>query len=373
MKTISISVVVIQGKKRLALSFAYDKPVMLLIRTILGSRWEPEIRAWHVAATQTNLNRIRELFRNTNLYELQISNLSSGKEDEKMHFSDGLSPLAPADEACISSFRKWMQFRRYSESTIRTYSEIVITFLRFIKPRLATDEVGDEIQRFTNDYIIPRRLSFSYQNQLINALKLFYGQVLKRELDPGKVRRPMREHKLPNVLSKQEVKKVLGALTNIKHRAMLCTIYGCGLRRGELLHLRMNDIDSSRGLLIIRQAKGRKDRLVPISQKIIELLRNYYRQYKPKTWLFEGVVAGTQYDERSLQQVLKKALFLAGIKKPVTLHWLRHSYATHLHESGVDIRYIQEILGHRSTKTTEIYTHVSTRSIQLIRSPFDDL
>jgi integrase/recombinase XerD len=174
-------------------------------------------------------------------------------------------------------------------------------------------------------------------------------------------------------LSKSEVKKILGILKNIKHRAMLSTIYGCGLRRGELLNLKPADIDSDRGLLVIRNGKGNRDRIVPISTKNIELLRVYFRLYRPKVWLFEGVTQGIQYDERSLQQVLKKAIMLAGIKKPVTLHWLRHSYATHLHESGVDIRYIQEILGHRSTRTTEIYTHVSTRSIQLIRSPLDDL
>jgi len=145
------------------------------------------------------------------------------------------------------------------------------------------------------------------------------------------------------------------------------------LCRGELLNLKPPDIDSKRGLLIIRKAKGRKDRVVPLSKKIIALLREYYGQYRLKYWLFEGIKPGVQYDERSLQEVLKKAIFLANIKKPVTLHWLRHSYATHLHESGVDIRFIQELLGHKSSKTTEIYTHVSTKSLKNIRSPFDDL
>jgi integrase/recombinase XerD len=154
---------------------------------------------------------------------------------------------------------------------------------------------------------------------------------------------------------------------------MLCLIYACGLRRGELLHLKPLDIASSRGLLIIRQGKGNKDRIVPISEKTVEILRVYYRMYQPKVWLFEGQVAGQPYSERSLQLVLKRALELAKIKKPVTLHWLRHSYATHLLENGTDLRYIQELLGHKSSKTTEIYTHVSTRSLQKIKSPFDDL
>ena len=154
---------------------------------------------------------------------------------------------------------------------------------------------------------------------------------------------------------------------------MLILIYACGLRRSELLNLTFNDIQSDRGLLFINQSKGKKDRIVPISGKIIEILRAYYKQYLPKTWLFEGQKENTKYSDRSLEEVLKKGIRLAGIKKPVSLHWLRHSYATHLLESGTDLRYIQELLGHSSSKTTEIYTHVSTKSIQQIKSPFDDL
>jgi site-specific recombinase XerD len=154
---------------------------------------------------------------------------------------------------------------------------------------------------------------------------------------------------------------------------MLSLIYACGLRRGELLNLKLIDIDSQRGMIRINQGKGGKDRLVPISEKVLELLREYYQYEKPKVYLFEGQHMGEKYNERSLQQVLKQALEKAKIKKPVTLHWLRHSYATHLLESGTDLRYIQELLGHNSSKTTEIYTHVSQKSLQKIRSPFDDL
>jgi integrase/recombinase XerD len=178
---------------------------------------------------------------------------------------------------------------------------------------------------------------------------------------------------LPNVLSKEEVKKILDAPANIKHRAMLSLIYACGLRRGELLNLKPADVDSKRKLLIIRQAKGRKDRVAPLSEKIIGLLREYYKTYRPQQWLFEGQDQGEQYSEQSLQSVLKHAVKKVGIKKPVTLHWLRHSYATHLLEKGVDLRYIQELLGHKSSKTTEIYTHVSEKKLINIISPFEDL
>jgi integrase/recombinase XerD len=175
------------------------------------------------------------------------------------------------------------------------------------------------------------------------------------------------------VLSKEEIKMLLDRCINLKHKAMLCTIYACGLRRNELLNLKPADVDSQRHILIIRQTKGRKDRIVPLSQKLVEHLRQYYKAYRPQTWLFEGQTSGEKYGEKSLENVLKKAVQTAGIKKPVSLHWLRHSYATHLLEGGTDLRYIQELLGHKSSKTTEIYTHVSTKSIQSIISPFDTL
>lgn len=158
------------------------------------------------------------------------------------------------------------------------------------------------------------------------------------QLQVEQLERPRRSHPLPNVLSKEEVMLLLKACINNKHRMMLSLIYACGLRRGELMHLKPMDVDSNRGLLIIRQAKGNKDRIVLISEKTIEMLRNYYRMFKPKVWLFEGQIPGQQYSERSLQMVLKHALILAKIKKPVTLHWLRHSYATHLLENGTDLR-----------------------------------
>jgi integrase/recombinase XerD len=187
------------------------------------------------------------------------------------------------------------------------------------------------------------------------------------------IQRPKREKRLPNVLSKEEVKAILEAHNNLKHKVMLSLIYSCGLRCGELLALEPIHIDSKRNIILIKNSKGKKDRIVPLSQKILEMLRTYYKLYKPKRYLFEGQTSGMPYDKRSLQLVLKQALNKTKIIKPVTLHWLRHSYATHLLENGTDLRYIQEILGHSSSKTTEIYTHVSTNSIQRIKSPFDDL
>jgi len=175
------------------------------------------------------------------------------------------------------------------------------------------------------------------------------------------------------VHGKGEAIRTLAAHSNAKHKVMLSLLYSCGLRRSELLELKINDIDSKLKLVIVRNSKNRKDRIVPLSDKILWRLREYYKQFKPQTWLFEGAKKGEKYSEGSLEGVLKQALVKTGIKKPVSLHWLRHSYATHLLENGTDLRYIQELLGHSSSKTTEIYTHVSTKSIQQIKSPFDDL
>lgn len=273
----------------------------------------------------------------------------------------------------IVQFENWLLSKRYSKSTIKTYCDVLRVFFTFHKTISTQHITMQHIIQFNTEYIIGRGLSISYQNQFVNALKLFYLIIRNTNIIIENIARPRREHRLPNVLSKEEVKILLNTIRNLKHRTMLCLLYSCGLRSGELLNLQPTHIDSKRNIILIKQSKGKKDRIVPLSPKILEMLREYYRYYKPKTYLFEGQNIGEQYDSRSLQLVLKQAIKKAGIHKPVTLHWLRHSYATHLLESGTDLRYIQELLGHNSSRTTEIYTHVSTKNIQQIKSPFDDL
>ena len=246
-------------------------------------------------------------------------------------------------------------------------------FFRFIKPKKSSEINSDDMVRYVTEYIIPRGLSYTFQNQVISATKLFFTHFYKVKLNVETFKRPRRQHKLPNVLSKEEIKSILQAPSNLKHRTMLSIIYACGLRRSELLNLKPGDIDRQRGVLLIRQSKGKKDRITPISDKIIKLLEEYWISYRTVNWLFEGQAKGSRYSEKSLESVLKQSLMKAGIKKPVTLHWLRHSYATHLLESGTDLRFIQELLGHSSSRTTEIYTHVSTKSLQNIKSPYESL
>ena len=276
-------------------------------------------------------------------------------------------------EQHLFSFKNYMNYRRYSQNTIKTYSDALDVFFRFFQNKALENLGKEDLIQFNTEYILKKNLSASYQNQVINSIKLFYRNRFNQTMEVDFIQRPRREKRLPNVLSKEEVKAILEAPTNLKHRAMLSLIYACGLRRSELLNLTLKDILSDRNLLFIRQSKGKKDRVVPISIKLIEMLRDYYKAFKPKKWLFEGQEVGKKYSERSIQLVLNQAVEKAKMVKPVSLHWLRHSYATHLLESGTDLRYIQELLGHSSSRTTEIYTHVSTRNLQKIRSPFDDL
>lgn len=335
-----------KGERRIAIYFERDPEAIKRVKKLDGVLWSASKRVWHVP--DTDAYRIQ--------FKLALKEVLSAKHQES-----------------ISQFISWLISRRYSSSTVKTYSEALRSFLLFYNDVAVEEITNEDIVRYNNDYIIKNKLSSSFQNQIVNAIKLFFKNLIHKKLDLDLIHRPKRAFVLPNVLSKEEVKKILMACQNIKHKAMLSLIYSCGLRRGELLHLKLNDIDSLRKLVIIRQAKGKKDRVAPLSIKILELLRAYYQQYLPVSWLFEGQMKNTPYDERSIANVLKQALAKSKITKPVTLHWLRHSYATHLLEAGTDLRYIQEMLGHKSSRTTEIYTHVSTKNIQNIQSPFDSL
>jgi integrase/recombinase XerD len=255
---------------------------------------------------------------------------------------------------------------------VKNYTNHLSRFFLFCDTSEFTQLTVSDVIRFNHEVILRERLSISYQRLIIGAIKLFYGRLQEHGMEIDRLDRPFKEHKLPIVLSKSEVESILRAAGNIKHKAMLSLMYSCGLRRGEVLALKKADLDSGRNLIRIVQAKGRKDRYVPFSGKLKQLLESYYDQWKPKEYVFEGEKGG-RYSERSIAKVLERAVQRAGIRKDVTLHTLRHSFATHLLEAGTDLRYIQEVLGHSSPKTTMIYTHVSSQRIGEIRSPLDDL
>lgn len=336
------------GQKVIFIQFKKDYKLVEVVKKITGSIWSQQKKTWYVADTEDN--RL--------LFNLPTDHVQHPSEEGYLH---------------LQKFKNYLLSKRYSENTIRTYIDALRSFLAFHNQKPIISITNDDVIRYNTDYVLKNNLSSSYQNQIVNAIKLYFKTVREINLELDKIHRPKREKLLPNVLSKEEIKAILNAPANIKHKMMLCLIYSCGLRCGEILALKPVHIDSKRNIILLKNAKGKKDRIVPLSPKILEMLRAYYLVFKPKTYLFEGKIVGDPYNDRSLQQVLKQALKKVGITKPVTLHWLRHSYATHLLESGTDLRYIQELLGHSSSKTTEIYTHVSTKSIQQIKSPFDDL
>jgi len=382
--TLTIKPFVHKGANVIQLRFEKNDDLLKLLRQINTLKWSQTMHCWYVPnvpevkkylyyIVQGHVWLNYEAFKKNPVITLAPTQPGDAKADYKYKIAEILPALSKDAELKIIEFRRWMQSRRYSQNTIGTYADALKTFLRFFASKPIVNISNDDLVHFNNDYIIKNKLSASFQNQTVNAIKLFFRTVEERRMETDLIHRPKRSKTLPNVLSKEEVKQILSAHNNIKHKTMLSLIYSCGLRCGELLRLKREHVDEKRGLLIVKQSKGRKDRVVPLSNKIIDLLNDYYVIAKPKNYLFEGQEAGEMYDERSLQNVLKQAVTKAGIGKPVSLHWLRHSYATHLLESGTDLRYIQEILGHSSSRTTEIYTHVSTKNIQKIISPFDYL
>lgn len=364
-----------RDKWRIGLRFGFNSEFTTLVKTLSPS-WSQTCKCWYVNDTEFNLKEIHRLFWNIAQIKKDAGFYNPKLPEEIIKKKLPLpAPAALSDEAKrkVLKFKYWLQSKRYSENTVKTYIDGIQSFLKFYPGKAISELDNNDIIVYNNEYIIKNKLSASYQNQVVNAIKLFFRKIEDTNMDIDLIHRPKRPKLLPNVLSKEEVKMILHAHNNIKHRVMLSLIYSCGLRCGELIRLRPEDVDSKRKVLIIRQAKGRKDRIAPLSIKIIEMLRTYYIACKPEKYLFEGQEKGEQYTSRSLQLVLKQALEKTNINKPVSLHWLRHSYATHLLENGTDLRYIQEILGHSSSKTTEIYTHVSTKNIQQITSPFDYL
>ena len=228
-----------------------------------------------------------------------------------------------------------------------------------------------------NDYLLnlirENKISASEQNQRISAIKFYYEKVLGQSKVNYELERPKKTHHLPKVLAKDEIKQLLNNTNNIKHKCILALIYSSGLRISELINLKIEDILTERKQIRIRNAKGNKDRYSLLSQSLLEELRLYYKKYRPQLWLFEGPKPGSQYSSSSINRLLKAAAQKAGINPRVTPHMLRHSFATHLLEQGTDLRYIQALLGHSSSKTTEIYTHVSNKQLTTIVNPLDEL
>lgn len=267
---------------------------------------------------------------------------------------------------------KVLKLKGYSQNTLEAYIAQARRFAEFTRKDLELMELED-IENYVLYLLEKKSCSESYVNVFISSMKFLLKFILKRtDIEPNLLR-VKGSKKLPDVLSKEEVSVILNSPLNLKHRAILNLVYSAGLRVSEVANLKITDIDSKLMRIHIRNAKGKKDRYTILSEKALKLLREYYKAYRPKEWLFDGVQSDKHISVRSVQKIFEKACIKSGILKKATVHNLRKSFATDLLESGVDLRIIQELLGHSDISTTEVYLHVSQELLRGIRSPLDAL
>ncbi|MDD2529576.1 MAG: tyrosine-type recombinase/integrase [Lentimicrobiaceae bacterium] len=345
----------------------FNKSLISVIKTIPYNRWDAKNKWWTVPFSEIFMAQLTAV--------CQTENLKVILEEE------------PADEAGVKRISSLdvPNYRRVPQSYINKHIELknspntiksyVSAFEEFINYhyRLDIDSITEpQILEFVRFLIMERKVSTSYQNISINAIKFYYEKVLKGQRKFYFVDRPRRDKTLPIVLSTEEITSMIKVTTNVKHKLIIMFGYSSGLRLNEIVRVRLSDIDRERMQLRVKQSKGRKDRYTLLSGKILPILDAYMDEYAPTDLIFTGV-GGKAYSDKSVQEVVKNAAKKAGLIKDVTPKTLRHSFATHLLENGVDLRYIQELLGHSSSKTTEIYTHITTKGFDKIKSPMDGL
>jgi len=339
--------------KRLVVSLPYSEERISKIRKIQGRKWHKEQKYWTIPNTPLSLHYFKELFADERIDYTKIESENNLKNNPK-----------------LIEFSNKLKLKGYSYKTIKAYIYQIIRFLLFLRKVTITKE---DIEKYILFLIDNKKLTHAYINQFICAIRYFCIHILNEPEIVDTLRQLKKQKKLPEILSKEEVKLILDRITNLKQKTIMTITYSAGLRVGEIVKLKISEIDKSRKLIHIKQAKGRKDRYTLFSDTANNILGQYFKNYKNDIWLFPGQKKGTHYSVRSVEKVFERAKNEAGITKNVTVHSLRHSFATHLLEAGVDIRYIQVLLGHKSTKTTEIYTHVSLFKLCNIRNPLDTL
>lgn len=370
-----------RGRRVLMMCFDYNEEWQEIAQKQLGATYSRTHRGWWLPENTANRYRIFGAYKEKAWVD--ASDLYSGREPvRKITGEDTIEPPDagpgktikrnyPLTKAVPPEYTNKLKRMRYSANTISTYTSLFRDFINYFPDKEPMDLEVEDVQAYQDYLVNQRMISYSTQNQSINAIKFYFEKILGRQKEVYEIERPRKEKPLPEVLSKTEVKRILAAANNPKHRCMLTLAYSSGLRSGEVLNLKPADIDSKRMMIHIKGGKGKKDRMTVLSENALSLLRKYYKEYRPGRWLFEGQTGG-KYSAVSLRQVFQRSVTKAGVRKKVRVHDLRHSFATHLLESGTDLRYIQTLLGHESSRTTEIYTHVSKSHIGLIKSPLDE-
>ncbi len=371
---------VIRHQQMLFIRFRYDQQLIDIARH-LGTFWSVDKRVWYAPfSKQMILDAQRAFGRYTRVKSIgmELPAIDSPKKqspDQLVKRIRGIKAkkLSAEDKAHLRGYVKYLRGKVLSESTVRTYYIHILDFTIYLKGKPIKALVNRDVERFVEDVCVQRRYSVSTHRQVISAVKQFASFHSGCGIENLSLQRPRKSRFLPTVLSKEEVIDLLRNTRNIKHKAVLALLYSSGLRIGELINLELNDIDVDRRQIFIRSGKGRKDRYVIMAESFRQLFSNYLMTYRPSRYFVEGKTPGGKYAPTSIRCFLYRACKLARIHKKVTPHTLRHSYATHLLEQGVDLRYIQELLGHSRPETTMIYTHVTKRDVLKIESPLDTL
>ena len=371
-KYITLKNLMVDGQKCIGIKFFQDKVLQALVNELPGVQWSEGFHMNYIPNSPKALDMIFEQFRgvawvNCNHF-FTNSGFSRNNEDINVDWFRKRTH-AEGYRRCPESYLLKLELKRYANNTVKTYVSCFEAFINHYK-HLEPEHINENDIRAYLQKLIQEGSSNSYVNQSINAIKFYYEVVMEMPNRFYGMERPRREEKLPKVLSKKEIISIIEHTNNIKHRCVVSLLYSAGLRRNELLNLVPEDIDGKRMTIKVRTGKGNKDRITILSETVLRELRDYYKIWKPKTFLFEGPM-GAKYSAESVAKVVRQAAIDARIKKRVSPHMLRHSFATHLLEAGTDLRYIQVLLGHKSTKTTEIYTHVATNIFFKIKNPLD--
>ncbi|HHV65366.1 MAG TPA: tyrosine-type recombinase/integrase [Peptococcaceae bacterium] len=349
------------NKQQLFVTFRYSEERVKTIKSINGRAWNAEKRCWVIPYTNEAINDLLKAFSK----ERVVIDPSIGITELNKNLSRELSM-----PKLLLSMEEELILKGYSHKTKKAYLGHARRFLEVIDKEYSLITIED-IRQYIVTLLDYKKKSHAYVSQALSSIKFLFNNVLRIKSLDLDLPRPKKEHKLPSVLSQGEVIRIFESVCNIKHKAILVLTYSAGLRVSEVVSLTIDDIDQERKLIRIKQGKGKKDRYSLLSAKALQVLKEYVVSYKPHKWLFSGDKPDEHISERSVQTIFKKAILKAQIKKDVSVHSLRHSFATHLLEAGTDLRYIQELLGHKNSKTTEIYTHVSNKDLAKIRSPLD--
>lgn len=348
------------------------------IKRVPGRSYDSRYKRWAIPYDPILLKRLLLYYSSTDTkVECRLRRSHESYVRVKKSYDSTLETLLhKVDDLYIPWLRKYadtMVAQRYSRATMRQYMGKYLRYLEYYKGRDPRELTTSDVNRYVTQ-LSKGNISDSALNLSISAIRFYYTKVeYLPDFQIERVKRPRKGRYLPTILTQTEVSKMLSVCDNLKHSSILYTLYSSGIRLGELLAIRLEDIYWERNQIFIRGGKGKKDRAVQLSHVLKEVLRLYFEVYKPIHWLYEGQDKKTQYSTSSVQKVVRKAARLAGIQRHVTPHTLRHCYATHLHDGGTSIKYIQDLLGHKDIKTTLIYTHVSTHEVSGIVSPLDTL